>query len=154
MALRSIVSSTWVHRDLLLIPKSGLTPRSQPMSSYLLYSSLVFCHSQAPIFVTAKCLTQLRFPSFLCLAEKLTIPASQMPFPRTVMRRPCLIFQPPVILMTGSQVYWKGHSPSTVPIQFLYLLHTHSCFNIPVLPNPGSHDISIPDYCSSVISVV
>ena len=44
----------------LLIPKSELTPRfssmprSQPMSSYPLYSSLVFCHSQAPISVTAK----------------------------------------------------------------------------------------------------
>ena len=44
----------------LLIPKSKLTPRSpstprsQPMSGYPLYSSLVFCHSQVPISVTAK----------------------------------------------------------------------------------------------------
>ena len=57
---------------------------------------------------------------------------------------------------SGNQVYWKGHSPSTVPIQFLHLLHICSCFNNPdpVLPNPGSHDISVPDYCSSMISVV
>ena len=107
---------------ILLIPKSGLTPRSpsvprsQPLSSYLLYSSLVFHCSQVPISITAKRLAQPRFPSFLCLAKRLTIPESQVPFPRTVMRRPCLIFQHPLIMMTGSQVYWKGHSPSTVPI--------------------------------------
>ena len=107
---------------ILLIPKSGLmprspsVPRSQPLSSYPLYSSLVFHCSQAPISITAKRLTQPRFPSFLCLAKKLTIPASQVPFLRRVTRQPCSIFWPSVILMTGSQVYWKGHSPSTVPI--------------------------------------
>ena len=44
----------------LLIPKPELTPRSipmprfQPMSSYPLYSSLMFCCSQAPISVATK----------------------------------------------------------------------------------------------------
>ena len=66
------------------------------------------CHSQVPHPAT--------IPIIPVLAEKLTIPASQVPFLRMVMRRPCSIFWPPVILMTGSQVYWKGHSPSTVPI--------------------------------------
>ena len=50
----------------LLIPKHELTPRSistprfQPMSSYPLYSSLMFRHSQAPISVAIKHLAQLR----------------------------------------------------------------------------------------------
>ena len=65
----------------------------------------------------------------------------------------------PVILATGSQVYWKDHSPSTVPIQFLHFLLTHSCFNTPgphhpCLLDPRSHDPSSLDYCSSVISLV
>ena len=48
----------------LLIPKPKFTPRSismprsQPMSSYLLYSSLVFCCSQAPISIATKRLAQ------------------------------------------------------------------------------------------------
>ena len=40
--------------ETVLIPKSKLTPRSQPMSSYPLYSSLMFHRSQAPISITAK----------------------------------------------------------------------------------------------------
>ena len=44
----------------------------------------------------------------------------------------------PVILTTGSQVYWKDHSPSTIPIQFLYFLLTHSCFNTPDPHHPHS----------------
>ena len=84
----------------MLIPKSELTPRSpsvprsQPMSSYLLYSSLMFHCSQAPISVTAKRLTQPQFPSFLWLAKRLTIPTSQVSFPRMVMRWLHLTFLP------------------------------------------------------------
>ena len=46
-----------------LTPRSISTPRSQPMSSYPLYSSLVLHHSQAPISVATKCLAQPWFPS-------------------------------------------------------------------------------------------
>ena len=83
----------WLRlHGLLLIPKSELTPRSpsvprsQPMSSYPLYSSLMFYHSQAP--------HQLQFLSLPCLAKMLTISTSQVIFPRAVTRQLCLIFQP------------------------------------------------------------
>ena len=140
------------HIVSLLIPKSELMPRSQPMSSCPLYSSLVIHHSQAPIFITAKRLTQPQFPSFPCPAEKLTIS-------KDGNEAAAFDLSAPVILVTGSQVYWKDHSPSTVPIQSLYFLHIHSCFNtltltIPIPPNPGSHDLSILDYCLSVVPLV
>ena len=144
--------------QLLLIPKSKLMPRSpsmprsQPMSSYPLYSSLVFCRSQVPISVTAKCLTQPRFLSFPCPAEKLTISEDGN-------EAATFDLSAPIILATRSQVYWKDHSPSTGPIQSLYFLRTHSCFNtptltIPIPPDPGSHDLSVLDYCLSIVPLV
>ena len=57
--------SGWVY-GLVGIPKPELTPRSiptprfQPMSSYPLYSSLMFCCSQAPISIAIKRLAQPR----------------------------------------------------------------------------------------------
>ena len=46
-----------------LMPRSISTPRSQPMLSYLLYSSLMFHCSQAPISIATKHLAQPQFPS-------------------------------------------------------------------------------------------
>ena len=149
----------------LLIPKSKLTPRSlsaprsQPISSYQLYSSLVFHCSQAPISVVAKRLTQPWFPSLLCLAKMLTIPTSQVIFPGAVMRQLRSIFQP--------QVSWRPE------VKYIgrVILHQQSPFNpynfyspipvstpltltIPVLLDPRSCDLSSSDYYSSMISLV
>ena len=87
------------------------------MSNYPLYSSLVFHHSQTTISITAKHLTQPRFPSFPCLAEMLTISASQLSFPRMVMRQTCLTFQP--------QVSWR------LEVKYIgrIILHQQSPFN-------------------------
>ena len=65
----------------------------------------------------------------------------------------------PVILATRSQVYWKDYPPSTIPVQFLYFLLTHSCFNTPDPHHPflldsRSHDPSSLDYRLSIISLV
>ena len=46
-------------------------PRSKSKPRYLLYSSLVFCHSQAPIFVTAKCLTQISITPVLSQDQRI-----------------------------------------------------------------------------------
>ena len=43
-----------VNTQIQTTPRSPSTPRSQALSSYLLYSSLVFHRSQAPISITAK----------------------------------------------------------------------------------------------------
>ena len=114
----------------LLIPKSELTPRSQPMSSYPLYSSLMFHCSQAPL------------PATISIIPMLSQDANYF-------RKPSIISEDgnevaafdlsaPGILTTRSQVYWKDHSPSTIPVQFLYFLLTHSCFNTPDPHHPCS----------------
>ena len=119
-------------------PRSLPMPRSQPMSSYLLYSSLVFHCSQAPISVAAKRLTQPLFLPPPSSAEALLI-----------TRRLCIIsadsnraatLDPLGLrtLVTGSGPYLKDHSPSAVPIQFLYFLLTCSCFNTPDPHHPCS----------------
>ena len=116
------------------------------MSSYPLYSSLMFHCSQAPISITAKRLTQPRFLSFPCSAKTLTISASQVSFPRTVMRQLHSTFWP--------QVSWR---PETKYIGRI-ILHQQSPFNpylfyspipvstpltltIPVLLDPKSCDL-------------
>ena len=142
-----------------LMPRSLFTPRSQPMSSYLLYSSLVFHHSQAPISVSAKRLTQPRFPSLPCSAKTLTISTSQVMFLGAVTRWPCLIFRPqipwwPEVKHIGRIIlHWqspfnsyKFYSP--VPVS------TPLTLTIPILLDPRSCDLSGLDYYSSVISLV
>ena len=149
----------------LLIPKSELmlrspsAPRSQPISSYPLYSSLVFHCSQVPISVAAKHLTQPRFPSLPCSAEMLTISTSQVIFPRMVMRQLCSIFRPqvswwPEVKYIG-RIILHQQSPfnsyifySPVPVS------TPLTLTIPILLDPRSCDLSSSDYYSSMISLV
>ena len=79
------------------------------------------------------------FLSFLRPANTLTNSASQVPLLRTVMRWPHSIFQPQLSWWPEVKyVYWKDHSPSTVPIKFLYFLLTCSCFNTPDPHHPCS----------------
>ena len=137
-------------------PRSLPMPRSQPMSSYLLYSSLVFHCSQAPISVAAKRLTQPLFLPPPSSAEALLI-----------TRRLCIIsadsnraatLDPLGLrtLMTGSGPYWKHHSPSSVFFQISPSLLTCSCSTIPdpyhsCLFDPRSCDLSGSNYYSSMI---
>ena len=58
-SLTSVSVNTQVHPT----PRSTSTPRSQPIPSYLLYASLVFHHSQAPISIATKWLAQPQFLS-------------------------------------------------------------------------------------------
>ena len=75
----------------------------------------------------------------LCSAEMLTISHKPRIIPRMVMRWLHLIFWPQLSWqLEVNQVYWKDHSPSAVPIQFLYFLLTHSCFNTPDPHHPCS----------------
>ena len=120
------------------MPRSPSTPKSQPMSSYLLYSSLVFCHSQAPISITAKHLAQPQFPSLPCSAKMLTISTGQVIFPRAVTRRPHLIFRPQVSWWPEVEYIGRIVLHQQFPIQFLYFLLIHYCFNTPDPHHPHS----------------
>ena len=114
---------SYIYHGIVLIPKHKLMPRSismprsQPMSSYPLYSSLVFCHSQAPISVATKCLAQ----------PEISINPPSSAEMLIITHKPCIIsedgnkvatFYPLALctLATRSQVYWKDCSPSTVSI--------------------------------------
>ena len=69
------------------MPRSISTPRSQPRPRYLLYSSLMFCHSQAPISITTKCPAQPQFPSiFWSWPKHHSPPEHYMSFLPTIIR--------------------------------------------------------------------
>ena len=121
-----------------LMPRSPSMPRSQPMPSYLLYSSLVFCCSQVPISITAKHLTQPWFPSLPCSAETLTISTSQVIVPRVVTRQPRSIFRPQVSWWPEVKYIGRVVLHQHFPIQSLYFLLIHSCFNTPDPHHPHS----------------
>ena len=140
------------HTLSLLIPKPKLMPRSQPISSYPLYSSLMFHHSQVPCPAMISIIPP-------CSAETLTISRKPSIISKDGNEVAPLYLLAPCTLVTRSQVYWRDHSPSTVSIQFLPLLLTCPCFNTPDphhprLLDPRSCDLSSSDYCSSVISLV
>ena len=133
-------------------------------------------HAQIPAYVQLPTLFQPHVPS----QPSAHLHCSQVPHPATIsivpvlgqdtnhFHKPSIISEEgnktavfalsaPVILATGSQVYWKDHSPSIVPIQFLHFLLTCSCFNTPDHPcllDPRSCDLSSLDYYSSMISLV
>ena len=98
---------------MVLIPKSELThrspsaPRSQPMSSYPLYSSLMFCHSQVP------------FPATISVTPMLSWNTNYFHQPSNTSEggneAAASNLSAPGILTAGSRVYWEGCSPSTVP---------------------------------------
>ena len=129
------------------MPRSIPMPRSQPMSSYLLYSSLMFHHSQAPISIATKCPSPSQ-PSTHLHRNQVPCPAMISVDPPVlaetliITHRLCIIsgggneaaaFYPFGLrtLATGSQLYWKDHSPSSVPLYFSSLLLTCPCFNTP-----------------------
>ena len=118
-------SSNLQHHYVLLLlipkpkfmPRSISMPRSQPMSNYPLYLSLMFCHSQAPISAATKCLAQ----------PEISINPPSSAETLIITHKPCIIskdgnkvatFYPLALctLATRSQVYWKDCSPSTVSI--------------------------------------
>ena len=138
-----------------LMPRSISTPRSQPMSSYLLYSSLVFHCSQVPISVTTKCLAQPRFLSILhSWLRHSSLPAGHVSVLKTVMRRLHSTFWP--------YVPWR------LKVKYIgrIILHQQSPFNsypfFSPIPVSTSLTLTIPvyltlpssDYYSSVISLV
>ena len=75
------------------MPRSITTPRSQPMSSYPLYFSLVFRRSQAPISVATKRLAQPRsLPSLRPQPRHPSSPVGYVSFPQTVTGQLPVIF--------------------------------------------------------------
>ena len=75
------------------MPRSTTTPRSQPMSSYPLYFSLVFHRSQVPISVATKRLAQPRsLPSLRPQPRHPSSPVGYVSFPQTVTGQLPVIF--------------------------------------------------------------
>ena len=118
----------------LLIPKSELMPRSQPMSSYLLYSSLVFHHSQVPC------------PAMISVTPMLGRDANHFHKPSNIFKggNEAATFDllAPGILTTGSRVYWEDCSPSTVPHSILIFSTNPLLFQHP-WPSPSPFYLTV-----------
>ena len=96
-------------------------PRFQPMSSYLLYSSLVFHHSQAPISIAIKCLAQPRsLPALQSQLRHYSSPAGYVLFLQTVMG------QPPSTLYAPWQLEVNYVRRIILHHQFPFSSHPHS----------------------------
>ena len=135
-----------------LMPRSPSAPRSQPMSSYPLYSSLLFCHSQAPISVTAKRPSpsqpsahlrhsQAPCPATISVTPVLSWDANYFHKPSNISEGSnevaTLDLSAPGILTTGSRVYWEDCFPSTVPHSILIFSTSPFLFQHPWLsPSP------------------
>ena len=140
------------------MPRSKSTPRSKPKPWYLLYSNLVFHHSQAPISFTAKRPCPVMIPSIFRPQLKCHSPLiHNVTFPQAVTRWPHSASQlhtPWWLVVTHSRGLITLHHFPFVPYPFSI---THSCFNIPDphhLVNPRSCDFSVLDSYSSIDSLV